>query len=83
VNDDVISYPCPVEIGDRFYRKSQLILVPDRIVVKSIKATNDGYLILGRYMYHVNGKKERMFSDSIFKDSNWIIEKKGTDFEND
>ena len=74
---------CPVSIGDRFYRKIKNQTIPDRLEVISIKPMKDvmdGYFIVGRYMYHGIGQTERTFSDVIFKDPDWVIEKKGRDF---
>lgn len=71
---------CPVEIGDRFYRKIPNMTIPDRLVVKDIKPADNGYLITGEYMYHFMGKKERVFSSTIFNDPSWVIEKKDIDF---
>lgn len=80
--DEVIKMnnKCPVEIGDRFYRKIPNTTIPDRLVVKDIKPDENGYLITGEYMYHFMGKKERIFSSTIFNDPSWIIEKKDVDF---
>lgn len=73
---------CPVDVGDRIYRRKTNMTVPDRMVVEKIIPNNDGktYTIRVRYMYHVVGPFEREYSDSIFQDENWVIEKKGKNF---
>ena len=71
---------CPVKVGDRIYRKHKTMTIPDRMEVISVVPAETGYFIKVRYMYHAIGKLERIFSDVIFKDENWVIEKKGEDF---
>lgn len=80
--EDFLRPVCPVKIGDRIYRRKTNMTIPDRMVVEKIIPNNDGktYTIRVRYMYHVIGPFEREYSDSIFKDENWVIEKKGKDF---
>ena len=72
---------CPVQVGDRFYRKTNSFHTPDRLEVLEIKKVQIGYVIRAKYIYHTIGPVfERSFSDIIFKDPNWVIEKKGVDF---
>lgn len=71
---------CPVEVGDRIYRKNKNITIPDRLEVTEIKPHEAGYFITCRYMYHGIGQQTRTFSDVIFKDDSWVIEKRGVDF---
>ena len=73
---------CPVEVGDFFYRRNHCTdtgaCIPDRIQVVEIKEDKGMFFIKGRYIYHTIGPAlERTFSDVIFQDPNWIIEKKG------
>jgi len=70
---------CPVEIGDYFYRKRPNETIPDRLEVTAIKEVVGGYFITAKYIYHSIGPDfERTFSDIIFKDPAWVIEKRGT-----
>ena len=71
---------CPVKVGDRIYRKMRNMTIPDRMEVTEIKPHPEGYFFKVRYMYHGIGQTERMFSDVIFKDDSWVIERKGIDF---
>ena len=68
---------CPVEVGDYFYRKRPNETIPDRLEVIEIKEVDGEYYIRGKYLYHTIGQRERVFSDIIFKDENWVIEKRG------
>ena len=69
---------CPVEIGDTFYRDKPNLTIPDRLKVIDIKEVNGSFYITARYMYHAMGPNiERTFSDIIFKDPSWVIEKRG------
>lgn len=78
--EDFLRKKCPVKVGDRIYRKMKNMTVPDRLEVVEVTPNESGYFIKCRYMYHAIGKLERTFSDVIFKDDAWIIEKKGIDF---
>ena len=71
---------CKVQIGDRIYRKMKNMTIPDRLEVKEITPHSEGFFIKCRYMYHGIGATERTFSDVIFKDDSWVIERKGIDF---
>ena len=71
---------CPVKVGDRIYRKHKTMTIPDRLEVIDIRSHPEGYYIKARYMYHSIGQLERTFSDVIFKDDSWVIERKGIDF---
>lgn len=71
---------CQVKPGDRIYRKHKAMTIPDRLEVIEITPAETGYFIKCRYMYHSIGPFERTFSDVIFRDENWVIEKKGVDF---
>ena len=71
---------CLVKVGDRIWRKMKNMTMPDRMEVIEIKPHSEGYFIKIRYMYHSIGKLERTFSDVIFKDDSWVIERKGIDF---
>ncbi len=71
---------CKVKPGDRIYRKHRNMTVPDRMEVTEVTPAETGYFIKCKYMYHGIGVQERTFSDVIFRDENWIIEKKGIDF---
>lgn len=71
---------CLVAVGDRIYRKNRNINLPDRMEVIEVTPNESGYFIKIRYMYHTIGPFERTFSDIIFKDDSWVIEKKGIDF---
>ena len=71
---------CPVSVGDRIYRKYKVMTIPDRLEVVEIIPNETGYFIKCRYMYHGIGVQERTFSDVIFRDDSWVIEKKGVDF---
>lgn len=71
---------CPVKVGDRIWRRMKNMTMPDRMEVIEITPHSDGYFIKVRYMYHSIGQLERTFSDIIFKDDSWVIERKGIDF---
>ena len=71
---------CKVKSGDRIYRKHRNMTVPDRMEVTEVTPAETGYFIKCKYMYHGIGQQERTFSDVIFRDENWVIEKKGVDF---
>ena len=71
---------CPVAVGDRFYRKRGEGKLPDRIQVIAIDPIDEGYIIHGYYIYHGGENANRSFSSSIFKNEDWVIEKKGIDF---
>ena len=71
---------CKVKPGDRIYRKHRNMTVPDRMEVTEVTLADTGYFIKCKYMYHGIGVQERTFSDVIFRDENWVIEKKGIDF---
>lgn len=78
----MMSKRCPVDIGDRFYRNTQSVkigaAVPDLIEVKDITEMDGTFYIRGEYIYHTIGPTlERLFSDVIFNDPDWIIVKKG------
>ena len=74
---------CPIEIGDRFYRKSQKLTIPDRLEVVEIKDVEGIFYIRAKYLYHAIGPDfERTFSDVIFKDPDWVIEKRGANCQN-
>lgn len=69
---------CPVEVGDYFYRKRPNETFPDRLQVTAIKEVVGGYFITAKYIYHAIGPDfTRTFSDIIFKDPAWVIEKRG------
>lgn len=69
---------CPVEIGDTFYHEKPNMTIPDRLKVIDIKEVDGSFFIKARYIYHAMGPNiERTFSDVIFKDPSWIIEKRG------
>ena len=69
---------CPVEVGDYFYRKKPNMTLPDRLQVLEVKDMGTMYAIRAKYIYHALGPgQERTFSDIIFRDLDWIIEKKG------
>lgn len=76
---------CPVKVGDHFYRNNYEVkkgrMWPDRIEVINItpSETDDTFLIEGRYLQHTIGT-HRTFSSIIFKDPDWVIERKGVDF---
>mgnify|MGYP006873203306 CR=1 FL=1 len=78
--EDFMKPKCPVDPGDRFYRKHKTMTIPDRLEVLEVIPHPCGYFIKARYMYHAIGILERTFSDMIFKDENWVIEKRGIDF---
>jgi len=68
---------CPVEVGDTFYHKTPNMTIPDRLEVLEIKEMESGYIIRAKYLYHSIGPTfERCFSDVIFRDPDWVIEKK-------
>ena len=71
---------CKVKVGDRIYRRKKNMTVPDRMEVTEIIPNEAGYFIKCRYMYHAIGPQDRTFSDVIFRDDDWVIEKKGVDF---
>ena len=71
---------CKVQVGDRIYRKMKSMTIPDRLEVIDILPHSEGYFIKCRYMYHGIGQQTRTFSDVIFKDDSWVIERKGIDF---
>lgn len=76
---------CPVKIGDHFYRNNYEVkkgrMGPDRIeVVNILPSKEPGYFYIeGKYLQHTVGT-HRTFSSVIFKDPDWIIERKGIDF---
>lgn len=71
---------CKVKPGDRIYRKNKNMTIPDRMEVTEVTPAETGYFIKCKYMYHGIGAQERTFSDVIFRDENWVVEKKGVDF---
>lgn len=71
---------CKVNVGDRIYRKFKNMTIPDRLEVVEVIPAETGYYIKCKYMYHGIGQQDRTFSDMIFKDDSWVIEKKGVDF---
>lgn len=71
---------CKVKVGDRIYRQIKNMTIPDRMEVIEVTPQETGYFIKVRYMYHSIGQLERTFSDVIFRDDSWVIEKKGIDF---
>ena len=71
---------CKVKPGDRIYRKHRNMTVPDRMEVTEVTPAETGYFIKCKYMYHGIGVQERTFSDVIFRDENWVVEKTGIDF---
>lgn len=77
---DFMKPRCAVKVGDRIYRKHKVMTIPDRMEVIEVVPAPSGYFIKVRYMYHAIGQLERTFSDIIFKDDSWVIEKKGIDF---
>ena len=76
---------CPVKVGDRFYRMNHEIRAgrrwPDKIeVVKVTESKEPGYFFVeGKYLQHTVGTN-RTFSSMIFKDPDWVIERRGIDF---
>lgn len=78
--EDFMKPRCKVKLGDRIYRKHRNMTVPDRMEVTDVTSAETGYFIKCKYMYHGIGVQERTFSDVIFRDENWVIEKKGIDF---
>lgn len=71
---------CPVEVGDRFYRKNQKLAIPDMLEVTEIYEIDGCWFIKAKYMYHTIGPVfDRVFSDVIFRDDNWVIVKKGSE----
>lgn len=78
--EDFMKPRCPVKVGDRIYRKHKTMTIPDRLEVIEIAPHDAGYFIKCKYLYHAIGQLERMFSDAIFKDDAWVIERKGVDF---
>ena len=76
---------CPVKIGDRFYRNNYCTqtgaCMKDYILVKEIimdpNKSAGNFLIRGKYENRAVGPFERWYSSDIFKNNDWIIEKKG------
>lgn len=79
-SQDFMKPRCKVKVGDRIYRQHKTMTIPDRLEVVDIIPNEVGYYIKCRYMYHGIGKQERTFSDMIFQDSAWVIERRGQDF---
>ena len=76
--EEVFKKRCPVEVGDTFYRQRVNDTIPDRLEVMEIKEVDGTYFIKAKYLYHTIGPTfERTFSDVIFKDPSWVIEKRG------
>lgn len=74
---------CKVKVGDRIYRKIRSMTIPDRMEVTEVIPNESGYFFKVKYMYHTVGTNmplQRTFSDTIFNDDSWVIEKKGVDF---
>lgn len=74
---------CKVKVGDRIYRKVRSMTIPDRMEVTEVIPNESGYFFKVKYMYHTVGTNmplQRTFSDAIFNDDSWVIEKKGVDF---
>lgn len=76
------SQRCPVEVGDCFYRRNRSVdvgaAIPDRIRVEEVTEKDGKFFIRGKYLYHAIGPVfERVFSDIIFRDPAWVVEKKG------
>ena len=80
VEKDFFRPRCPVVVGDRFYRKRGEGKLPDRIQVVAIDPIDEGYIIHGRYMYRGLENSNRSFSYAIFKNDDWVIERRGIDF---
>ena len=78
--EDFMKPRCKVKPGDRIYRKHKTMTIPDRLEVVEVTPAKTGYFIKCKYMYHGIGVQERTFSDVIFQDDSWVIEKKGIDF---
>lgn len=78
--EDFMKPRCKVKPGDRIYRKNKNMTIPDRMEVTEVTPSKTGYFIKCKYMYHGIGVQERTFSDVIFQDDSWVIEKKGIDF---
>lgn len=73
---------CPVDVGDTFYHRNRSVdigaALPDRIRVEEVTEKDGMFFIRGRYLYHAIGPTfERVFSDIIFRDPTWVVEKKG------
>lgn len=75
--EEFMKKPCPVEVGDYFYHQKKNMTIPDRLQVLEITEKDGTYFIRAKYIYHTIGVAERMFSDIIFNDPDWVIEKKG------
>ena len=78
--EDFMKPRCKVKPGDRIYRKHKTMTIPDRMEVIEVTPVETGYFIKCKYMYHGIGQQERTFSDVIFRDDSWVVEKKGVDF---
>lgn len=72
---------CPVDVGDIFWHKNRGTetgaQIPDRIQAVEITEKEGKFFIRGKYLYHTVGTKERVFSDIIFRDPDWVVELKG------
>ena len=81
VTENVIRQRCKVKIGDYFYKNRLDQKKPDRIEVIDIRDTGTDYIITGRYIYHVDGPKERSFSNNLLfrNEGDYTIERKGVD----
>lgn len=72
-----IARPCPVEVGDTFYRKYHVENGLDRLEVIETKYVDGTWFIKARYLNRTVGPFEKWFSDVFFKNENVVIEKKG------
>lgn len=73
---------CPVNVGDKFYHKKPNMTLPDMLEVIQIMKQDNHWLIQAKYLYHTIGPQlERVFSDMIFQDPDWIIVRRGESYD--
>lgn len=79
MDETVVKSKCPVEVGDRFYRKTPKLTIPDMLEVMEVYEIDDSWFFRAKYIYHTIGPVfDRTFSDVIFRDPAWVIVKKGS-----
>lgn len=69
---------CKVRAGDIFYRIPKPGVKPDRVEVIDVRPHDEGWLITGKFLNHMNGPSERKYLSSIFDSDQYVIEKKGS-----
>ena len=69
---------CKAQVGDIFYRVPKPGNKPDRIEVIDIQPHDEGWIVTGKFLNHVDGPSERKYFSSIFDGDQYVIEKKSS-----